>query len=224
MATALSTFLPTEWTMADMLEHLGGIPPNRIRMVPPPGLGTENDVLESKARFGRICELIDGVLVEKTVGYYESLVAGVLLRLLGGFALEHQLGIVLGEGGTVKELPNQVRVPDVCFLAWEQFPGRVLPSEPIPALAPDLAVEVLSEGNTRGEMERKLRDYFNAGVRLVWYLDPKTRTLRAYTSPEESVLIREEDSLDGDDVLPGFRVTLRDVFSQAAGSPPAAEA
>jgi len=70
---------------------------------------------------------------------------------------------------------------------------------PVQTKLADLAVEVLSEGNTRGEMERKLRDYFNAGVRLVWYLDPKTRTLQAYTSPEESVLIREEDSLDGGD-------------------------
>jgi len=221
MVTTLSTYLPTDWTVADMLEHLGGIPPNRIRVVPPPGLATEKDVLESKSRFGRICELIDGVLVEKTVGYYESLVAGVLLRLLGDYVLRNQLGIVLGEGGPLKVLASQVRIPDVSFLAWERFPGRTLPREPIPAVAPDLAVEVLSEGNTRGEMDRKLRDYFEAGVRLVWYLDPKTRTVRAYTSPEQSVLIREEDALDGGDVLPGFRVALGDVFLQAEGTPPA---
>jgi Uma2 family endonuclease len=193
---------------------------NRLRAVPAPGTATEKDVLESKSRIGRICELVDGVLVEKTVGYYESALAAVLVRLIGEFVEKHRLGIVLGADGTLKILPNQVRIPDVSVIRWEQFPGGQLPREPIPAIAPDLAVEVLSESNTRGEMERKLRDYFQAGVRLVWYLDPKARTMRVYTSPDQSVLVSEGQVLDGDKVLPGFELPLAELFARAEGHPP----
>ena len=210
-----------EWTLADMLEHLGGIPPSRIRMYPFPGTATDKDVLEAERRFGRICELVDGVLVEKTMGYLESMVASTINRLVGNFVHEHDLGIVLGEAGTLKILPDQVRIPDVCFISWDRFPNRQLPPEPIPALAPDLAVEVLSEGNTEREMERKLRDYFSAGVRLVWYIDPKTRSARVYTSPDNCALVDENGVLPGGDVLPGFGLPMKELFAHVEGRRPA---
>ena len=86
----------------------------------------------------------------------------------------------------------------------------------IPDLAPDLAVEVLSEGNTKQEMERKLKDYFFAGVRLVWYIDVKKRTVEVYTSPDQGVTLTEGQNLDGGDVLPGFRLPLRQLFARLA--------
>jgi len=116
MASTIPSSIPSDWTVADMLEHLGGIPPNRVRMVPLPGTATERDVLESKSRFGRICELVDGTLVEKTVGYYESLVAGMLIHFLNTYLETHPLGIVLGEAGPLRILSSQVRIPDVSFL------------------------------------------------------------------------------------------------------------
>ena len=67
--------LPTDWTLADLQRHFGGIPLQRIRLVPPPGYGTENDVIEIEARENRLCELENGVLVEKPMGWYESLIA-----------------------------------------------------------------------------------------------------------------------------------------------------
>lgn len=218
MATVVATALPTDWTAADMLTHLGGIPLERIRMYPPPGMATEKDVFQAKSRFNRICELIDGVLVEKTVGYYESLLAAEVIHLLKLFLQEHDLGIVLGEAGTLRIVPTQVRVPDVCFISWDQFPDRRLPPEPAPALAPDLAVEVLSEGNTEAEMQRKLHDYFSAGVRLVWYIDPRTRTAKVYTAEGQRVELGEQDSLSGGEVLPGFELPLKDLFARAPGA------
>jgi Uma2 family endonuclease len=219
--TSIPSAIPAEWTLADMLEHLGDLPPNRIRMYPPLGTATEKDVLEAESRFGRICELVDGVLVEKTMGYYESMVASEIIRLLGNFVHEHDPGIVLGEAGTLRVLPSQVRIPDVCFIAWERFPGRRLPAEPIPALAPDLAIEVLSEGNTKPEMERKLRDYFAAGVRLVWYVDPGTRTARVYTAPDGGTPVEADGVLSGGDVLPGFELPMKDLFAYVEGQRPA---
>lgn len=214
---------PAEWTVADVLEQLGGVPLHRVRAVPPLGMATEKDVLEAKSRIGRICELVDGVLVEKTMGYYESLVAMLLGRLLGDFVEKHRLGIVLGEGGTLKVLPGQVRIPDVCFIAWERFADRRLPAEPIPAVAPDLAVEVLSAWNTPGEMQRKLRDYFQAGVRRVWYLDPKVRSVQVYTAPDQVAVVDQQGTLDGGDVLPGFRLGLAEFFGRVQTSAPGAD-
>jgi Uma2 family endonuclease len=214
MATAPTSTFPLDWTAVDMQEHLGGIPLLRIRMYPRPGLATEEDVLEIQARTGRLCELVDGILVEKTMGYCESLVASIIIRLLGSFVDGHDLGIVLGEAGALRILPNRVRIPDVSFLSWDRFPDRQLPQERIPAVAPDLAIEVLSKDNTPREMQRKLQEYFSAGVRLVWYIDPATRTARAYTAPDQSVLVAEDQALSGGDVLPGFELTLRDVFAK----------
>lgn len=218
MATIVSPSISLarrEWTLADLVQHLGEVPLERIRAFPPPGTATEEDVLQSKSRYNRICELIEGVLVEKTVGYLESMLAVILGSYLETHVRQHDLGIVLGADGTLKILPDQVRIPDVCFIRWERFPGGKLPEKPIPALAPDLAVEVLSRGNTPGEMKRKLHDYFRSGVRLVWYIDPETRTAEIFTSPEERTVIDQQGVLDGGEVLPGFQVPLGDLFGRA---------
>ena len=88
------------------------------------------------------------------------------------------------------------------------------PTVPIPDLAPDLAVEVLSEGNTKPEMSRKIREYFDAGVRLVWLIDPRKCTARIFSTVEKSSLVRADQALDGSAVLPGFVVPLSDLLDR----------
>jgi len=218
MATSVScptSVARSQWTLADVVERLGGLPLERIRAFPPPGTATDTDVLEAKSRFGRICELVDGVLVEKTAGYYESMLAAILIWYFEEHLRQRDEGIVLAPDGTLKILPDQVRVPDVSFVRWERFPGGKLPEEAIPAVAPDLAVEILSRGNTLREMRRKLRDYFQSGVRLVWYIDPETRTAEIFVGPEERRVIDERGILDGGDVLAGFRLSLGELFARA---------
>lgn len=205
----------SEWVLSDVVEHLGGVPLERIRVFPPLGTATEQDVLESKSRYNRICELIDGVLVEKIMGTYESMLAVVLIGYLELYMRQHDLGIVLDSGGPLRILATQVRVPDVSVILWERFPGGRLPEEPIWAVAPDLAVEILSPSNTEKEMRQKLRDYFLSGVRLVWYIDPETRTAEIFLAPEERTVISEQGILDGGEVLPGFQVTLGELFARA---------
>jgi Uma2 family endonuclease len=209
------TLLPTTWTVADLRDHLGGIPLVRIRLYPFPGAATEKDVLDINAREDRLCELVDGVLVEKTMGYYESRVALVIAYFLEGFLESHDLGIVLGADGMLRLAPRQVRIPDVSFLSWAHFPERVLPAEPIPDLVPDLAVEVLSEGNTRAEVDRKLREDLGAGVRVVWYVDPEARTATVFTAVDQGRTLTENEALDGGEMLPGLRLPLHDVFARA---------
>jgi Uma2 family endonuclease len=77
-----------------------------------------------------------------------------------------------------------------------------------------LAVEVLSAGNTSAEMERKRREYFDAGVQLVWMIEPRARTVAVFTSPAESRALGVDDVLDGGNVLPGFSLKLRDLFAE----------
>jgi Uma2 family endonuclease len=101
-------------------------------------------------------------------------------------------------------LPGLVRLPDVSFVRWERYPNRQRPTVPIPDVVPDLAIEVLSEGNTPGEMKRKLKEYFLAGVGLVWFVDPQRRTVEGFTAPDDSTVFTEADTLDGGDVLPGL--------------------
>jgi Uma2 family endonuclease len=216
MATAAVIVRSEVETLADLVKRLGNVPLERIRMHPAPGTATEEDVLVFPDGVKRLCELVDGVLVEKPMGLYESFLASVLGRFLQEYLDEHDLGIVTGESGPLRLKPGLVRMPDVCFIAWEQFTNEELTGQqPIPDVHPDLAVEVLSKGNTEEEMDRKLREYFAAGARLVWYVEPKDRTVRVYTSPTEVQLLHEDDTLDGGSVLPGFRLQIRDWFDRA---------
>ncbi len=212
IALAKSTAYPT---MADVLEQLGGVPPERVLARPAAGSATEQDVIRLRDKERRLCELVDGVLVEKTVAWYESHIAAVLIHILGTFLDTHDLGVVCAPDGPFRLMPGLVRIPDVAFVSWDRFPNRELPPEPIPDLAPDLAVEVLSAGNTRQEMDRKVGEYFRAGVRLVWLIDPTARTAVVYTRPRRRTVVVEDGSLGGGAVLPGFSLSLQQLFARA---------
>ncbi|MGO9110908.1 MAG: Uma2 family endonuclease [Thermoguttaceae bacterium] len=217
MSTVLPDAPPTDWTIADVHARLPGFPADRIRVYPTPGTATEEDVLQAEARSNRICELIDGTLVEKTMATNESMLAVALAYFLCRYLDTNNLGTLAGEAGLLKILPGQIRAPDVSFIRWERLPGRQSPKPPIYAVAPDLAVEILSKGNTTEEMDRKLRDYFQAGVRLVWYIEPTTRTARAYTAEHEWTEIGSEGSLLGGEVLPSFELPLAQLFARVDG-------
>jgi Uma2 family endonuclease len=212
--TTLNTRPPKIRTLADLLEQLGDIPPHRIRYDPLPGMATETDVLEMERQENRLYELVDGVLVEKAMGYRESLLAVALCTYLDGFVRPKNLGLVAGADGMVRPFPGLVRIPDVAFVSWERIPGRRVPTQPIPDLIPDLAVEILSKGNTPAEMARKREEYFNYGVRLLWLVDPDARSVTVYNSPDRSTILGEVDTLSGEDVLPGFALPLSPFFAE----------
>jgi Uma2 family endonuclease len=213
------TAAPTFEVFSDLWDSLGRVPPERIRMRPPPGTATEEDLLAAESRYNRLCELIDGTLVEKTVGWYESRVAAVLSRLIDEFAERHDLGFTFVGDGMVRVDEGQVRMPDVSFVSWSHFPDRLLPAGQILDLVPDLAVEVLSPKNTPAEMERKRRDYFLGGCKLVWEIDPVKKAAKVYTAPDESRRVGEKGKLTGGDVLHGFELPLADLFARAGKRP-----
>jgi Uma2 family endonuclease len=206
--------------LADMMKQLG-VSARRIRAYPPPGQATEKDVIALHDRTDRLFELVDGVLVEKIMSFPESALTCDLIRLLGNFLDEHRLGFLAGPDGAVRLMPGLVRIPDVSFISWGQLPKRERPTDPIAGLAPALAVEVLSKGNTKREMDRKVREYFLCGVLLVWLIDPAKRAARVYTAPDQSVTLVEGQTLDGGSVLPGLSLPLRRLFAEVPRGPSA---
>lgn len=207
--------LPKHWTIADLQAHLGDIPVERIRLFPPPGCATKADVLEIEDREDRLCELENGILVEKPMVWYESLLASLLSHKINVYLEDHDIGQVLGADGSLRILPGVVKVPDVSFISWARFPEERLGRRPIPALIPYLAVEVLSDTNTAKEMEAKLHRYFESGVQLVWYIDPESRTAVVYKSPTDVLNVDEDGQLEGGDVWPGFSLSLHWLFERA---------
>jgi Uma2 family endonuclease len=176
-------------------------------------MATEQDVLGLHGSAERrLCELVEGVLVEKPMGFRESLLAAALIRALGNFIEPRRLGLVSGPDGFMRLSAGLVRIPDVSFVAWEHVPGGIIPTEPIPDLVPDLAVEVLSPSNTRAEMARKREEYFAAGTRLLWLVDPDARTVEVFTPTGPSVLLGSAETLGGGDILPGFGLPLHELF------------
>ncbi len=200
-------------TLADLLDRFGPIPAERIRTNPAPGTATEQDVIDIEERESRLCELVDGVLVEKTVGIYESNLASRLIYFLNAFVLKLDLGVVTAPDGMMRLAAGLVRIPDVSFISWNQLPGRRVPRVPIAELAPDLAVEVISPSNTSREMERKRQEYLAAGVRLVWYVFPEQQEVHVYSADRHDVLTIDQ-AISGGDVLPGFTLGLRNLFEK----------
>jgi Uma2 family endonuclease len=212
---AVSERLNSVETLEDLLARLGNIPLSRVRFHPPPGTATERDLIA--ARNGprpRLCELIDGVLVEKTVGTRESLLASLIVHFIWDYLELHDLGIALGADGAVRLWRGRVRVPDAAFVSWAQLPDGQLPEEPIASIFPDLAVEVISKNNTLAEIAIKLHDFFQAGTRIAWIVFPRTRTAKIYSSPDDFRPVARNGNLVADDVLPGFSLSLAKLFSK----------
>ena len=93
--------------------------------------------------------------------------------------------------------------------------GKLPPdSQAVPAVVPDLAIEILSKRNRPREMERKREEYFRARVKLVWEIDPNTRSAKVYSSPTAAEAIPPDGTLDGGDLLPGFQLSLKAVFDR----------
>ena len=208
-------------TVAELMKSLGDIPAHRIRLDVPPGRATEKEALRILDRENRVCEIVNGTLVEKAMGHEEGRVTFELIHVFATFLKRHNIRVANGPDGTLRLTTGLFRVPDISYISWDHLPGRRQTAEPVPSLALDLAVEVLSRSNGRAEMRRKVREYFEAAIRLVWLINPRKRTAHVYTSPADLTILSDADALDGGDILPGFRLVLRDLFDAASRGPDA---
>lgn len=199
--------------LARLLRRLG-VPLSRVRLSPWPGTATVDDLEWANAR-GPLCELVDGTLVEKAMGWDESRAAMLLGYRLLDWVLPRQLGSVTGADGGYRFFPTLSRLPDVAFVSYQRLGGPpAAPGPAVPVVAPELAVEVLSRKNTRAEIERKLGEYFAAGTLLAWVVNIRRRTVTVRTPNAPPVVLREGDTLDGGAVLPGFTLSLTTYFAE----------
>ena len=162
-------------------------------------------------------ELVDGEIIEMTpAGGIHGRISGRIYRRLAEHVDAHGGGeVVVGDVGFVLALPTdpeRVRAPDVAFISVDRLPDGRLPQTFL-AGAPDLAVEVLSPRDNPLEVRQKVRDYLEAGTRLVWVVAPQARSVTVYRADASARLVREPESLDGEDVLPGLTVSLADLFA-----------
>lgn len=183
-------------------------------MEPAPGTAAWQDVIRVRESQQRLCELVDNTLVEKAMGWQESLLAGILLHWLHKYLEENKLGVATGPDGMTRLFGDTVRGPDVAFFAWDRLPDRRIPSDPIPELVPNFVIEVLSAGNTYSEMSRKRREYFHAGVQLLWMVDHREYTVTVYRSSSDAEVVRDGGTLSGESVLPGWQVDIDELFGK----------
>jgi Uma2 family endonuclease len=161
-------------------------------------------------------ELVNGEGVEMApVGGIHGRITSRVTRRLVEHVTQHGGGeVVVGDVGFVLTLPydpERVRAPDVAYIAMDRLPDGQLPQGFIPG-APDLAVEVLSPSDNPVDIQQKVRDYLEAGARLVWVIAPAAKSATIYRADGSARLLRETDRLDGEDVLPGMAIALAEVF------------
>jgi Uma2 family endonuclease len=170
---------------------------------------------------GTSYELVDGHLVERNVSVISSWVGGELHGRLREYCRAHNLGLVWPADNGIQcfpDAPNKVRRPDVSFVRQERLTAEVLGQGHL-RIVPDLVAEVISPNDSAEELDEKITEYQDAGVRLIWVVNPDAGTVRAYRTDGSTVLYRLHQDLDGEDVLPGFRCPVRDLFPPSPSAP-----
>lgn len=165
-------------------------------------------------------ELVDGELVERKMGCESSWIGGELFYLLRIFCAANSRGWVLPADASYQcfpDAPDKVRRADVSFIRLGRLPGEQLPRGHC-RIAPDLAVEVISPNELLYDAEDKVAEYLAAGVRLVWVIVPPRRIVHIYRADGTGGLVRENGELDGEDVVPGFRCKVADLFHDPAAN------
>ncbi len=173
------------------------------------------DDLRQLPRDGRRHELVKGELRTMPPAGFDHWARVVRLTLpLAQHVAAQRLGVVVGAetGFALARDPDTVRAPDIGFVRQDRIPATGNPRGFWEG-APDLAVEVLSPGDTFSEVEEKVEAWLAAGTALVWVVDPRRQTVTAYRSRTQVALLAEDDFLDGQDVVPGFRCRVGDIFA-----------
>jgi Uma2 family endonuclease len=163
-------------------------------------------------------EVVDGVRVEREpMGAFETVLASWLCHVINSFAAGKKLGLAVNEVLFVLNAARALhRRPDVAFVSYARWPTSVVAREAAWNVVPDLAIEIVSPMNLAEEIDRKITDYFQSGVRLVWVFYPHSGRVYVYQSPTHVSILERTDTLDGGEVLPGFRLPITALYEAVA--------
>ena len=159
-------------------------------------------------------ELVKGVLRKMPPAGFEHGIRSVKIgSLLHVHVEKHGLGCVCGAetGFTIARNPDTVRAPDAAFVRREAIEARGIVKGYWEG-APDLAVEVISPGDTYTEVAEKVEDWLTAGCAMVWVINPRRETVEVHRPGEESTVLSGADILEGGDVVEGFRCEVEELF------------
>ena len=174
------------------------------------------EILETPAGgLDGLYEVVDGRAVEKpSMGAYEYELATIVLNYLHAHVRSRGLGRVLtGMMFDLRPAVDRQRRPDVSFVSAASWPlNRRAPKTAAWAIIPELAIEIVSPTNPATEVIGKVQEYFAAGVRLVWVVYPDQEQVYAHESPTRIEVLARGDTLDGGAILPGFRLSVIDLF------------
>ena len=163
---------------------------------------------------GRKYELVEGEIVVGNTGIEHEYIGGRLFGPLSILVYERRLGIVCGSSAGYWMKSGNLRSPDLSFISKERLRGLKHAPKKFFDEAPDLAVEILSPNDTVETLHEKIVEYFESGARLVWVLNPEEETVLVYHSPQPDRLLKAADSVDGEDVIPGFSMPLSELFAE----------
>jgi Uma2 family endonuclease len=162
-------------------------------------------------------ELVAGRLRKMTpAGSLHGVIGMRLAVAISVHVDQHQLGVLFAAdtGFELASNPDTVRAPDISYVSRARIPTCGIPRTYWPG-APDLAVEILSPTDVRSELDEKIEEYLTYGVRQVWFVEPLARRVTIHRPHAKPEVLNEGDTLDGDDLLPGFRYPLSRLFSVA---------
>jgi Uma2 family endonuclease len=160
---------------------------------------------------GRLYELVDGEILVSPAGMRHSEIAAKIVHIIATYLEKRPIGKVFTENVGIA-LPNgNVRSPDVTFVGTEKLPPGEL-TEGFGELVPDLAVEVLSPSDRLKEVGRKIGEFLDCGVPVVWLVDPRRESVVLYRSLSDTQQFTADDTITGEPVLPGFSCKVAQFF------------
>lgn len=157
----------------------------------------------------KLFELINGEIVEKMPSYEPSHIAGWILTFINMYLLQNEIGYTTtADGGYILDDDNTL-IPDVGYISKARMPE--IPDREVPTY-PDLAIEVMSPTDRKRGLRLKAEKYLSYGTKMVWLVFPDEQQVEVYTPDEDVIMIGVDGTLDGRDVLPGFKLAVKDIF------------